>query len=67
MVKYYLFFENNIIYLLESTKDFISYVRSTFKFSLLAKSKPMNHIEQCLSGSGSNGGNASGFTCANVM
>lgn len=45
----------------------MSYVRSTFKFSLLANSNPINHIEQWPSGSGSNGGNASGFTCANVM
>lgn len=55
------------MYLLESTNDFISYVRSMFKFSLLANNKPINHMEQCPSGSGFSGGNASGFTCANVM
>jgi len=37
------------------------------RFSLLANDKPINHIEQCLPGSRSSGGNASGLTCAKVI
>lgn len=51
----------------ESVKDWISYVRSTLRFSVLAKTKPMNHIVQNLSGSGSSCEKHSGFTCASVM